>query len=414
MPQDPNLYGRPAPKRQRKEMDLSSSLSFATQMSSLLQKPGQPSSSSSSTSSSARPRPSKTSEIFKTKRSTSDASATNDKTRSGRAATSSSSSSSKKDKLRLRSPTGTYETERDREAARLNMEEKARRYAAMKRGDYVPSSNSDRAPLVDFDRKWAEKHLDESGNRIDDASSSSSSEDEDDNNDTELVTYTDEFGRARRVTTAQARRLEQRARSGLAAAADLVEMSARPAAPQGLIFGDAIQGEAFAAADADAMESLARKRDRSATPPPETHYDARREMRGRGVGFYSFTAGDEEARKREMEGLEAERRETERVRAEREEKARARREDADRRRREIEERRREVGEKRAKKLAENFLDGLGMDLGASGVAGAGAAADPVVQGQKDGESKSSDSPLSDGASRPGDETEADDKRQGKS
>lgn len=404
MPQDPNLYGRPAPKRQRKEMDLSSSLSFAAQMSSLLQKPGQPS-ASTSTSSSARPRPSKSSEIFKTKRNANVASTTNDKARSGRTTTATTTTTSKKDKLRLRSPTGTYDTERDREAARLNMEEKARRYAAMKRGDYIPTSNSDRAPLVDFDRKWAEKHLDEAGNRIDDASSSSSSSDEDDNNDTELVTYTDEFGRARRVTTAQARRLEQRARSGLAAAADLVEMSARPAAPQGLIFGDAIQGEAFAAADADAMENLARKRDRSATPPPATHYDARQEMRGRGVGFYSFTAGDEEARKREMEGLEAERRETERVRAEREEKLRARREDAERRRREIEERRREVGEKRAKKLAENFLDGLGMDLG-----GAGAAVDPAVKGQKDEESRTSDSPLPDGASRPGDGTEADDKK----
>ncbi|KAI6379416.1 hypothetical protein MCOR25_002000 [Pyricularia grisea] len=408
MPQDPNLYGRPAPKRQRKEMDLSSSLSFAAQMSSLLQKPGQPSSSSSS-----KPRPSKTSEIFKTKRHTSDASTTNDKTRPGRAATTTTTTTSnKKDKLRLRSPTGTYDSERDREAARLNMEEKARRYAAMKRGDYIPSSNSDRAPLVDFDRKWAEKHLDEAGNRIEDdtSSSASSSDEDDDNNDTELVTYTDEFGRARRVTTAQARRLEQRARSGLAAAADLVEMSARPAAPQGLIFGDAIQGEAFAAADADAMESLARKRDRSATPPPATHYDARQEMRGRGVGFYSFTAGDEEARRREMEGLEAERRETERVRAEREEKARARREDAERRRREIEERRREVGEKRAKKLAESFLDGLGMDLGASGVADAGATVDFESKRQKDGETRKSDSHQPDGASRLRDGTEADDKK----
>ncbi|TLS24464.1 hypothetical protein PpBr36_08118 [Pyricularia pennisetigena] len=408
MPQDPNLYGQPAPKRQRKEMDLSSSLSFAAQMSSLLQKPGQ---ASPSTSSSARPRPSKTSEIFKTKRNTTEAVSTTDKSRSGRA-----TSTSKKDKLRLRSPTGTYDSERDREAARLNMEEKARRYAAMKRGDYIPPSNGDRAPLVDFDRKWAEKHLDEAGNRIADASSSSSSSDDDDdddddnNNDTELVTYTDEFGRARRVTRAQARRLEQRARSGLAAAAELVEMSARPAPPQGLIFGDAIQGEAFAAADAEAMESLARKRDRSATPPPATHYDARREMRGRGVGFYSFTAGDEEARRREMEGLEAERRETERVRAEREEKARARREDAERRRREIEERRRQVGEKRAKKLAENFLDGLGMDLGGSGVGDTGAAVDPAVKEQKDGGAKNPDGALPDGASRPGGGTEADDSK----
>ncbi|KAL8305742.1 hypothetical protein RB597_003537 [Gaeumannomyces tritici] len=383
MPQDPNLYGQPPPKRQRKAMDLSSSLSFSAQLGSLLSKPPTASSSSSTpapaTATKGRTRPSKTDDIFagvKAKRKDGakrDLDAPDGRRGGG-------------NKLRLRSPTGTFESEREREAARLNMEEKARRYAAMKRGDYVPDARAgpgtgDRDPLVDFDRKWAEKHLDKPPGGGGGSSSADSSDDDDgggnaDGNDTEVITYTDEFGRTRRGTRAQARRQEQRARAGLAAAADLEAMSARPVAPaSGLIWGDAVQAEAFAAADEEGMEALARKRDRSATPPPETHYDAAREIRTRGTGFYAFTAGDEARRKEEMEALEAARAETERVRREREERARGRRDEVERRRREIDERRKDVAERRAKKLADSFLDGLGADLGGGPAeAGAGAVA----------------------------------------
>ncbi|KAL8392418.1 hypothetical protein RB595_002565 [Gaeumannomyces hyphopodioides] len=382
MPQDPNLYGQPPPKRQRKAMDLSSSLSFSAQLGSLLSKPPTTSSSSTpapATATKGRTRPSKTDDIFsgvKAKRKDGakhDFDAPDGRRGSG-------------NKLRLRSPTGTFESEREREAARLNMEEKARRYAAMKRGDYVPDTRSgsgtgDRDPLVDFDRKWAEKHLDQRPGGGSGGSSSADSSDNDEGdghaegNDTEVITYTDEFGRTRRGTRAQARRQEQRARAGLAAAADLEAMSARPAAPaSGLIWGDVVQVEAFAAADEEAMEALARKRDRSATPPPETHYDAAREIRSRGTGFYAFTAGDEARRRAEMDALDRARAETERVRREREEQGRARKDEVERRRREIEGRRRDVAERRAKKLADSFLDGLGADLGGDPTAAAAADA----------------------------------------
>lgn len=63
------------------------------------------------------------------------------------------------------------------------------------------------------------------------------------------------------------------------------------------------------------MEELAKKRDRSLTPPPDMHFDAQAEVRQKGTGFFQFS-GDKEERRRQMEGLEREREETEWVRRE--------------------------------------------------------------------------------------------------
>ncbi|KAK3692483.1 hypothetical protein B0T22DRAFT_447373 [Podospora appendiculata] len=358
MPQDPNLYGQRPPKKQKKEMAVTGSLSFTSQLSSLLatQSANTPSASSSSSTTAntpitGRPRPSKTkADLFsnvkvKRKATTTDPAPT---------------------KLALKTPQGTEDEKAELAHARRKMESKARLYAAMQRGDYVGREIG----LVDFDRKWAEKKAKAAQNpgtsHDDDGNASSSSDDDDDseeenNNDTELVEYEDEFGRLRRGTRADKLRFERRLARGEASAAELDRMSARPKAPENLIFGDAVQADAFAAHDAAAMEQLARKRDRSPTPPPAVHYEADREIRTKGVGFYAFSK-DEDTRKAEMEGLEKERQRTEALRREREEKVLARR-------REIEERRREIGERRARKLADSFLDGLGADLLGGGAAG---------------------------------------------
>jgi hypothetical protein len=139
-------------------------------------------------------------------------------------------------------------------------------------------------------------------------------------------------------------------------AEELDRMSARPAMPSNLIYGDTVQTEAFRPEEevVGKMEEIARKRDRSLTPPEMKHYEADKEFRIKGVGFYSFSK-DEKLRGKEMEALEKERLDTEKVRREREEKKEARK-------REIEERRRAIGEKRAKKQADNFLDSLMPDL----------------------------------------------------
>ncbi|KAK3333856.1 hypothetical protein B0T19DRAFT_419310 [Cercophora scortea] len=361
MPQDPNLYGQRPAKKQKKEMAVTGSLSFTSQLSSLLATQSANTNTASSSSNTAntpisgRPRPSKAkTDLFsnvkvKRKATTTDPAPT---------------------KLALKTPQGTEDEKTELAHARRKMESKARLYAAMQRGDYVGREIG----LVDFDRKWAEKEQKKNNaaqnpstsHDNDDglvSSSSSSESEEENNNDTELVEYEDEFGRLRQGTRADKLRFERRLARGEASAAELDRMSARPKAPENLIFGDAVQADAFLAThDTTTMEELARKRDRSPTPPPAVHYEADREIRTKGVGFYAFSK-DEETRKAEMESLEKERERTEALRREREEKISARK-------REIEQRRREIGERRARKLADSFLDGLGADLlGGGGDAG---------------------------------------------
>jgi len=370
MRQDPNLYGQPPPKKQKKEIPLSSSLAFTSQLSSLLAtqtsattssaKNTYASASSSAIPARSRPSKSKTTDLnnVKVKRKAGGGGSHHDDTRD-----------SHNGKLVLKETHGTEDDAAARLHARRRMESKARLYAAMQRGDYVGREIG----LVDFDRKWAEK--DTTQGPSDGHSSSDSDSDSDPNIDTEIIEYEDEFGRLRHGTRADKVRHERRLARGEASAVELERMSARPREPQNLIVGDAVQAEAFVSRDDEAMEALARKRDRSASPPPAEHYRADKEIRTKGVGFYAFSR-DEATREAEMASLEAERARTEELKREREEKAAARRRD-------IEARRREIGERRAKKLADNFLDGLGMQLG---VVGGGSGEDKVVEG-KDREDK---------------------------
>ncbi|KAJ4189572.1 Hypothetical protein NCS54_00301700 [Fusarium falciforme] len=319
MPQDPNLYGQRAPKKQKRDATLSSSLDFTAQLTSLM------SNASGPTSGRSRPSKDRKEDIFK----------------GSKPKRSKESDGAKK--LQLKEVAGTEEETKELARARRRMEEKARLYAAMKRGDYVPKEN-EAAPLVDFDRKWAEGEEE----RKEDYATSS---DEDADDSGEMVEYEDEFGRVRQVTKAERDRLERRARRGLLGAEELERMSARPSAPSNLIYGDAVQSMAFNPEDPEKMEELARKRDRSATPPPDQHYDADWEIRTKGTGFYKFSK-DEETRTAEMEGLAEERRKTE-------EQRRAREDQKEARRREIEKRREDMAARRAKKQADSFLDKLG-------------------------------------------------------
>ncbi|TPX10207.1 uncharacterized protein E0L32_001404 [Thyridium curvatum] len=374
MGKDDHLYGQRPPKKQKKEMAISSSLDFASQLTSLMSKPGAGSSSSATStapaaSSVGRARPSKSKDIFSDIKIKRRAGARASPATDDNADADADADASRRDprRIRLRSPVGTEDDKAERARARRKMEEKARLYAAMKRGDYVPSREGEAAPLVDFDRKWAERHPGGNKDGDDDGglvSSSSGSDDEDedeDNNDREIIEYTDEFGRVRTGTAADKLRMERRLQRGEQSLADLERMSARPRAPEALIFGDAVQTGAFETADAAKMEELAAKRDRSATPPPATHYEADKEIRTKGVGFYAFSK-DEERRQQEMKNLAEERARTEQVRKEREEKLEARRAEIEARRREIEARRKEKGERRAKQMADSFLDGLREDL----------------------------------------------------
>lgn len=204
--------------------------------------------------------------------------------------------------------------------SKRKMEEKVRLYNAMKRGEYVRRDDGyDDRGLVDFDRKWAEKQHEKESSNESDASSEENSDDNDGSND--LIEFTDEFGRLRKGTKKQARQEERRRRIQAIAKEEAAEFAAHPQAPTNIIYGDAIQHQAFNPdrTIAEQMTELAKKRDRDATPPPDTHFDATAEVRTKGTGFYSFSH-DAKERKREMEDLENARNETERIRAEKQQK----------------------------------------------------------------------------------------------
>ncbi|KAL3420771.1 hypothetical protein PVAG01_07216 [Phlyctema vagabunda] len=335
MASDESLYGIRKPKNKHKEISSSTSLAFSSTLSSLISSTS--SSRPSERTSAGRPRPSKNKpDIFSTHNKNSKKRAAQDLEEDNRHAP--------------RRELGAVEGS-ELHRSKRKMEEKARLYAAMKRGDYVPGANEPEA-LIDFDRKWAENEARGHGNELD----TSSDDDGGYDDGGEMVDYEDEYGRAKRGTRAEAERMERRKTSRILGAEELDRMSARPAMPSQLIYGDTVQTAAFNPDEpvAAQMEELARKRDRSATPPEAKHYEADKEIRTKGVGFYSFSK-DEATRGREMEALERERLETERVRKEKEERK-------DKRRQEIEERRRAIAEKRAKKQADSFLEGLSADM----------------------------------------------------
>ncbi|GAB1739144.1 hypothetical protein NU219Hw_g3898t1 [Hortaea werneckii] len=256
------------------------------------------------------------------------------------------------------------------ERSKRKMEEKARLYAAMKRGDV---EDADEKYAVDFDKKWSDRRPDEEDSEQDD--------DEDDlehqQPEQEEVEYIDEFGRTRKGPPTAAARAETTKRNRASAQQhNLDRFTARPSAPATLIHGDTIQHKAFSPDEPHLtqMETLASKRDRSLTPPPETHFDSAREIRTKGTGFFQFS-GEREERGRQMEGLARERAETERVRREKGEVFRERQ-------RRLEERRREIGMRRGKRKAEGFLERLGLELeGRGGDGGGGGVRD---RQQRDG------------------------------
>lgn len=338
------LYGVKDPAKTKvKEISSSTALAFSSQLASLISK------DSTRTTTAGRPRPSKRkADIFSQhrkkngKRRVADADAAADAEDGGQ----------------------RHKTEDDiggvdsaaLQRSRRRMEEKARIYAAMKRGDYIrPGNGNDERNLVDFDRKWAEQEASGQNGEDDAMPSSSDNNDDSDGDEGELVEYEDEFGRQRKGSKAEAAREERRRRIQANASEEAEQFSARPKEPKNVIRGDTVQYNAFNPDEttAERIADLAKKRDRSATPPEQVHYDANAEVRTRGTGFYTFSK-DEEGRRKEMEALERERLQTEKEREEREARKAKKRQ-------EIEERRKKIAEQRTKVQADRFL--ADFDLG---------------------------------------------------
>jgi hypothetical protein len=330
------LYGvKQASKTKTKEISSSTSLAFSTNLASLISI----SSSTQTKSTSGRPRPSKDkSDIF----------TSHNKNVKKRSAADLEDDGQQRHKTR--DDIGSVDAA-ELHRSKRKMEDKVRLYNAMKRGEYIGKEDYDERSLIDFDRKWAEKQA--TGQASD--SGSSDSEEDPASDAEDVVEYFDEFGRLRNGTKAQAAREERRKRVQANVAEEAERISARPSMPTSVIYGDTVQHSAFNPDQviADRMADLAKKRDKSATPPPETHYDANAEIRTKGTGFYTFSK-DAEERVKEMDALEKERLETEKIRKEREEKK-------ERRRKEVEERRKLIAEQKAKAQADKFLDSLDIE-----------------------------------------------------
>jgi hypothetical protein len=329
MSSEAGLYGIRKPKNTPKETSSSTSLAFTSTLSSLI-------SNAPTSQQRGRPRTSKTKEdIFSVHNKNTKKRAARDLEQDGE----DSHGQVHKNDIGAVDDALLHRSKR-------KMAEKAKKYRAMKRGEYVPAEGESES-LIDFDQKWADKQRE--GKR--DSLSSSESESDDEGRG-ETVEYEDEYGRHRIGTLADAERMERKKLNRALGQEELDRISARPSMPSQLIYGDTVQTAAFNPDEpiATKMEEIAAKRDRSLTPPEQKHYEADKEFRIKGVGFYSFSK-DEGVREAEMRELERERGETERVRKERTERM-------EKRKREVEERRREIGERRAKKLADSFLDGL--------------------------------------------------------
>jgi hypothetical protein len=324
---DASLYGiRPKKKATTKDISSSSSLAFTSQLSTLIASSGK----STSKQTAGRPRPKKD-DIFTVHNKGSKKRALKDLDDANFEQKHSTSSAPLDEATWHRS--------------KRKMEEKARLYAAMKRGDVEDLGDKH---LVDFDTKWAEAEA------KGEAANDTSSDDGADSEEEELIDYIDEFGRSRRGTRADVAREERRRR--MLAADEPDRFTARPTVPSNIIFGDTIQTAAFNPDEPIALQmaELAAKRDKEPTPPPDEHFDARKEIRTKGVGFFQFSA-DEETRKNEMAALEKEREETERGRKERERRK-------EERRKQVEERKKVIQDKRGKAQANRFLADLEEEM----------------------------------------------------
>ncbi|KAI2732633.1 hypothetical protein CBS147332_1772 [Penicillium roqueforti] len=304
MPADQDsLYGQPRQKKTKTEQVTSSSLAFTSQLSSLIAQ------DATSASSRGRHRPSKNpkSDIF---------SKHNKGTQKRAAADLADDNRALKQVHRSTQDIGSVDAI-TLGRSRRRMQEKARLYEDMKKGLHLAGDSDDdddmSADPSDPDAYLARLRRKEKDVLVDfdlkHASEEQLKQDESDDDNASIVSYEDEFGRSRRGTRAEA--AEASRAMDEEAGAKAAQERWRPARPDNLIYGEAVQTEAFNpdANIASHMSHLAARRDRSPTPPEKKHYEAEAEIRNRGTGFYSFST-DEGERKQQMEELRVLREET--------------------------------------------------------------------------------------------------------
>ncbi|KAI5837267.1 hypothetical protein DFP73DRAFT_581173 [Morchella snyderi] len=258
---------------------------------------------------------------------------------------------------------GDAVSERDFERSRRRLKEKSRLYAAMKRGDF---GDEDGEALVDFDRKWAEEEGDESDEEKEEEEEGEGEDDDD------VIEYEDEFGRTRKGKRGAVEREKRRVAAAKRAAEEAAAMNA---VPEGLIVGNTIQTAAFTTATFSTVPSsamLAGAMPKEEEEGKKVHYDASKEVRTKGVGFYQFSK-DEGERMAEMEELQRERLRTAEERKKVEEKKKKRKEA-------VEKKREEVKRRRRAKVGDKWLEGFMGELAEPPAAPAAADQGEVEEG----------------------------------
>jgi len=256
----------------------------------------------------------------------------------------------------------------DLESARAALERKAALYDKLKRGKSGGLNEEQfNSLLVDFDRETEDRDRDDedSDSDVDESLTVPKPANEHD----PFVEYEDEFGRVRTARKSEVPR-------HLANPSPVAEEA--PEDDPYILRGGNI---GYFPVYEPSAERIAKIEEAAIETDPAAHYDASKEIRAKGAGFYSFSA-DEETRARQMQELKNVRMETERVREE------IGAEDGasssaggkpvnramEKRKRELEERRKAVEAKRRKvkglpekedkgvKEADDFLAGLEKDI----------------------------------------------------
>ncbi|RSH86548.1 uncharacterized protein EHS24_004816 [Apiotrichum porosum] len=211
----------------------------------------------------------------------------------------------------------------DEDTRRAIMEQKARRYEQLAKGDFSGMSEREMAEAaIDFEAKaagdWSDHSSDVNesaapGRRWDDGDRDAP--DFDTFNDREIVEYVDELGRTRTGTRKEAREAERAA--GRGRSRDDEERRDTGSSYTQVMESRFIHGDQgyFPVYQPD-PEELKRKYLESEREARAHHYDSTKEVRIRGAGAYQFSLDDEQ-RAAQMRSLDATRAETDAARAKR-------------------------------------------------------------------------------------------------
>ncbi|KAI8610583.1 hypothetical protein BC830DRAFT_730664 [Chytriomyces sp. MP71] len=190
------------------------------------------------------------------------------------------------------------------EASWVALQRKAKEYERLKRGaedgeePEKRAKGEDKLPLVDFVRK----HLDKEDADAEDGALGGIAEAEEDEDP--WIEATDSFGRTRILRRSQAEKLKQTGPAYVVAGfASASEASSDQNYTPELLSEDMRRELARQEWEQQAMAEI-----KDPLPPPK-HYDPQREIRNLGVGFYGFSQDDDE-RKRQMDALNALRKDT--------------------------------------------------------------------------------------------------------